>query len=223
MLKGILAATSDIIIVNQALKDGFKVIYLGDPISIDPMYKDIFVVSSSLTPDYMTLSLQVDGDENGFARMYMQSLNSPAAIEMISIIMACLYKGTNIMFYLPPEASGLNYVTYLLQFLQYNYGVTTQTKTTMFSFNPAFANKIIKLLYIGDLITSQEFLIKCTALDDIVLRKLVDEYRPIVENPSDIKCIIKWFNNYKNELLSADRALVNGVQYAGEVKNYGCY
>ena len=59
-LNGKLFATSDTNVVQQALMNGFRVIYLGDPISIDPALKDKVVVSTALVPDYQTLSLYID-------------------------------------------------------------------------------------------------------------------------------------------------------------------
>lgn len=223
MLKGKLVASSDINVVNQALINGAKVIYLGDPVSIDPYYKDKFVVASSLTPDYPTMAMQVDGNEAGFIQMYTSSLNSKAAIEMIAVILVCLYKGVNILLYVPQEAMGLNFIQCLLKFLEYNYGVTTQTNTTMFEFNPNFTSKVMELLYLNNLITSQEFLITSDTLDDMVLRKLVNELHPMVKDPTDIKCIISWFSKYKKELLDSNKPLVNGIQYAGGVDDYACY
>ena len=223
MLKGKLVASSDINIVNQAIASGAKVIYLGDPVSIDPYYKDKFVVASSLTPDYPTMAMQVDGNEAGFIQMYTSSLNSKAAIEMIAVILVCLYKGVNILLYVPQEAMGLNFIQCLLKFLEYNYGVTTQTNTTMFEFNPNFTSKVMELLYLNNLITSQEFLITSDTLDDMVLRKLVNELHPMVKDPNDIKCIISWFSKYKKELLDSNKPLVNGIQYAGGVNDYACY
>ena len=222
MLKGQLWATSDMNLVNQAMIQGFKVIYLGDPISVDPGYKDKFVVATSLTPDYQTLAMQVDGNLDGFIQMYMTSLNSKAAMDMMSVILVCLYKGINILFYLPPEATSLNYVQYLLQFIELNFGVTTQTKTSQFKFDPVFFNRIIELLYLNDLVSSQEYLINSSSLDDLTLRKLVIEMHPMVNDPTDIKQIIAWFSNYKDELIKSNIPLINGIQYAGEVSDYGC-
>lgn len=223
MLKGQLWATSDINLVDQAIVNGFKIIYLGDPISIDPMHKNNFVVASALVPDYQTLSLQVDGNERGFIEMYVASLNSKAAIEMISVILACLFRGTSIMFYLPKESQGLNFINYLLDFIKYNYGVETQTKSTQFSFNPEFSGKVIELLYLNNLVSSQEFLLNSENLDNMTLRKLVNELHPMVKDPRDINEIIKWFSSYKDALISSQKPLINGIQYAGKVSDYGCY
>lgn len=222
MLKAQLWATSDIGLVNQALIQGFKVIYLGDPISIDPMYKDKFIVSSALVPDYNTLSLMVDGNERGFIEMYSMSLNSPAAMEMISVIFAALYRGTNIMFFLPPESSGLNFVQYLLQFIELNYGITTQTRTTEFSFNPAFKGRFIDLLYLNNLVDHNEYLINSESLNQITLRKLVSELHPAVEDPTNIEQIMGWFNRFKDELIKSNIPLINGIQYAGNDGDYAC-
>lgn len=223
MLRGQLWATSDINLVDSALKQGFKGIYLGDPISVDPNYKEKLVVATSFVPDYQTMALQVDGNIDGFIQMYIASLNSKAAIEMMSVILMCLYKGYNVIFYLPPEASGLNYVQYLLQYIEMNYGVSAQTKTTQFSFNPQFAGRVIELLYLHNLVTANEFLLHSVSLDDISIRKLVSELHPMVENPKDINQIIAWFSRYKDEMIKAERPLVNGIQYAGKDEDYGCY
>lgn len=224
MLKGKLVASSDMNVVNQAFISGAKVIYLGDPASIiDPIFKENCVMATSLIPDYPTMSMQVDGNEAGFFQMYTSSLNSKAAIEMIAVILVCLYKGINILLYVPQEAIGLNYAQYLLQFLEYNYGVVTQTKTTEFNFIPSFTSKVMELIYLNNLITAQEFLISSDTLDDMVLRKLVGELHPMVKDPTDLKCIIEWFSNYKNKLLETNKPLINGIQYAGGVNEYACY
>lgn len=223
MLRGQLWATSDINLVDSALKQGFKGIYLGDPISVDPNYKEQLVVATSFVPDYQTMALQVDGNIEGFIQMYMASLNSKAAIEMMSVILMCLYRGYNVIFYLPPEASGLNYVQYLLQYIELNYGITAQTKTTLFGFNPQFAGRIIELLYLHDLVNANEFLLNSESLDDMSIRKLVAELHPVVEDPRDIKQIVAWFSRYKDEMIKANKPLINGIQYAGKDEDYGCY
>lgn len=222
MLKAQLWATSDINLVNQAITQGFKIIYLGDPISIDPVYKDVFVTSTSLVPDYNTLALMIDGNQQGFIEMYTLSLNSKPAIEMLSVIFTCLYRGTNIMFFLPPESAGLNFVEYLLQFIQFNYGITTQTKTTEFYFDPAYVGRIIELLYLNNLVDANEFLVNSETLNEFTLRKLVNELHPMVQDPTDIKEIIAWFSNFKDELIKTKKPLINGIQYAGNVGDYAC-
>lgn len=225
MLNGKLWASSDINLVMQATMQGFKVIYLGDPLSLSEELKQNpnFVVSTALTPDYQALSLQVDGDENGFIQMYISQLNSKAAIDMLSLILVCLYRGTHIMFYLPQESLGLNFIQYLLQFIEMNYGIMTQTQTTQFQYKQEFNTKIAELLYFNNLITAQEFLIHADTLDDIMLKKLITELHPMVQNPKDIDQIMAWFSNYKDQLLKAQQPLINGIQYAGEVSDYGCY
>lgn len=222
MLKGQLWATSDINLVNQAMMQGFKVIYLGDPISLDPMYKERFVVSTALTPDYQTMSLMIDGNVDGFVQMYIMSLNTPSAMEMFSAIFACLYRGNNVIFFLPPEASGLNFVQYLLQFIEYNFGITTQTNTTQFMFNPEFAGRIIEFLYLSNLVSAQEYLINATSMNKSAVEKLVNELRPVVKDPTDLNQILDWFRNYKKQLIETNKPLINGIQYAGEVSDYKC-
>lgn len=223
MLKGQLWATSDLQLVNQALAQGFKVIYLGDPISIEPNYKDHFVVATSLVPDYQTMALKIDGNENGFVDMYIASLNSKAAMDMMSVILVCLYKGINILFYLPQDAAGLNFVQYLLQYIEFNFGIKTQTKTTQYIFNPEYTGRIIELLYLNNLVTAQEFLINSVSLDEMSIRKLVVDLHPVIDDPTDLNQIIAWFSKYKEELIKTNKPLINGIQYAGKVEDYGCY
>lgn len=222
MLKGQLWATSDINLINQAIMQGFKVIYLGDPISIDPVYKEKFVISSALTPDYQTLSLMIDGNMDGFVQMYMMSLNTPSAMEMFSAIFACLFRGSSVIFYLPPEASGLNFAPYLLQFIQYNFGITTQTATTQFGFNNEFIGRIIEFLYLSNLASAQEYLFHATSMNKPAIRKLVNDLRPVVDDPTNLDQLLNWFRNYKKQLIEANKPLINGIQYAGEVSDYKC-
>ena len=222
MLKGQLWATSDVNLVNQAMMQGFKVIYLGDPISLDPVTKEKFVVSTALTPDYQTMSLLVDGNVDGFIQMYIMSLNTPSAMEMFSAIFACLYRGSNVLFFVPQEASGLDFIIYLLQFIEYNFGITAQTQTTRFSFNPEFAGRIIELLYLSNLASAQEYLVNSTSVNESAIRKLVVDLRPVVQDPTNLEQILAWFRNYKNQLIESNKPLINGIQYAGEVSDYKC-
>ena len=222
MLKGQLWATNDTNLVNQAMMQGFKVIYLGDPISLDPVTKEKFVISTALTPDYQTMSLLVDGNVDGFVQMYMMSLNTQSAMEMFSAIFACLYRGSNVIFFVPPEASGLDFIIYLLQFIEYNFGITTQTATTQFSFNPEYTGRIIEFLYLSNLVSAQEYLINTTSVNEAAIRKLVMDLHPVVEDPTNFEQVLGWFKNYKNKLIESNRPLINGIQYAGEASDYKC-
>lgn len=225
LLTGQLWATSDFELVNELLREniGVKIIYLGDPESVPPQYRDIFIMGTSLTPNYETLSLLIDGDENAFIQHYTMSLNSKASIEMMTALLACLYKGTSLILFLPKDSIGMNYIQYLLKYIEYNFGIVTQTKSTKFSFNPLFTGKIAELLYLSNLMSPHEFLVNTESLNDISLRKLVTEIRPMVNNPGDMNEIIQWFSNFKDELLKAKKPLINGVQYAGEDGDYACY
>ena len=223
MLKGQLWATSDINEVMLAIQNGFKAIYLGDPVSANPVIKENFVFGTSLTPDNEAMAMKIDGNDYAFLQMYFSSLHSAPATELISVILACLFKGTNIMLFLPPEAKDLNFIEYLLQFIQINYGVMTRTKSTQFGFDMKFKDKVLELLYLNSLINAQEFLVKSDNVNDNILKKLVVELRPMVENPRDLDQILQWFSNYKDQLISANKPLINGVQYAGETGDYVCY
>lgn len=220
---GQLWATSELEMAIQSAQQGFRVIYLGDYMSLDPMYKDAFIVATSLVPDYQTLACKVDGDEKSFVGMYLASLNSKAAMEMMSAILACLYKGTSIMFYIPKEALSLGYISNLLEYIRLNWGIQTQTKSTQFSFDITFMPRIMELLYLNNLATAQEFLIHSETLNELTLRKLVDDLHPMVKDPRNLDQIIAWFSNYKDKLIAAQAPLINGIQYAGEVSDYGCY
>ena len=223
MLKGQLWATSDINLVGQALQNGFKAIYLGDPISMNPAFKDKFVFGTTLTPDYETMAAKIDGNDHAFLQMYFSALHSGPATEMMSVILACLFKGTNIILYLPPEAKDLNFVEYLLQFIKINYGITTQTLSTQFEFDIKFKERVLELLYLSNLIDAQEFLVNSNSVNDNVLKKLVVDLRPMVNNPRSLDDILEWFSNYKDQLINASRPLINGIQYAGETGDYACY
>lgn len=222
MLKGQLWATSDMNLVGRALSNGFKAIYLGDPLSVNPAFKDKFVYGTALIPDYQAMEAKVDGNEELFFHMYISSLKSGPATEMMSVILACLFKGTSIILYLPPDASSLNFAEYLLQFIQLTYGITTQTQSTQFAFNIERKDMVMELLYLNNLASPQEYLINSGTVSDNTLRKLVQDLHPMVENPRNLDDILKWFSNYKDKLIYENRPLINGVQYAGETGDYVC-
>lgn len=224
LIKGQLWATSDLNLVNDALSKGFKAIYLGDSLSLqNTPYKDTFITASPFVPDYQALSMHIDGNEDGFIQMYIASLNSKPAMEMMAVVLAALYNGVNIMFYMPSDSLSLNYIQYLLQFIEMNYGIKTQTKTTTFEFNPQFASKIIELLYLNGLVQPQEFLINTENLDNLTIQKLLSDIHPMINDLTNTDEIVRWFSHYKDELLSSGKPLINGIQYAGEVSDYKCY
>lgn len=210
MINGRVFATKDQAYAMQCLNQGFKVIYVGDVQSITPQERDAYVVASYLVPDYAALSAHIDGNEQEFVRLYYLGLSSKPAMEMFAAIIACLYKGYNVVFYIPQSEETLDFIEYLLKFIEFNFGIMTQTRTTPFAFNQEFIDKDIELLYLTNLVTYQEFLQITHNLDDVTIDKLIQEVNPPEELRNDREKLVKWFSNLKDSLCGN---LVKGMMY----------
>ncbi len=211
MINGKMIGTKDPYMVTQLLQSGCKVIYVGDPQSITPQERDAYVVASYLVPDYAALSAHIDGDERKFVQLYYAALSSKPAMEMFSAIIACLHSGFNVVFYVPQTEESLNFIGYLLKFIEYNFGIQTETKSTPFAFNPAFTDKCIELLYLNNLVTYQEFLQITNNLDDISIDKLILEANPPEDVRGSKETLIKWFSQLKDMLTGT---LIKGMSYS---------
>lgn len=212
MIKNMIMGTKDPNVVNDALQQGFKVIFVGDSSAVPKEVLDKFVVASSFVPDYNALAMHVDGNERGFVQAYFASLASKAATEMFSAIIACLHNGYGIVIYMPEAEDGLDYIGYLFKFLEYNYGIQTATKSTAFMYNPKFNDRNITLLYLNNLVDYTEFLRYICNLDDTTIEKLKSEVPGIPQNiMNNTPELVKFFSALKDQLTMTRGMIYEGV------------
>lgn len=212
-MTGTLIATSNI---NEAINyynNGVKVLFLGDPLSNDP--NSGFMAAGPLVPDYNVLSLDINGDVNGFTQQYAIQLNQPSAIEFFAAIVGAVFRGFNICLYFPQDAIGLSYVDFLLKYIESVYGITSMTKTTQFMYNDSFNSKNLYMLYMNNIISSQEYIMYGDIMDEIILQKLINDLQliNIIEDPNSYESCLNWINNYRNQMQSAGQVLYIALNY----------
>lgn len=212
MIKNMMIGTKDINVVNEALQNGFKVIFVGDSTVMPKEALERYVVASSFVPDYNALSMHIDGNERGFVQAYFAALASKAATEMFSAVIACLHNGYGICIYMPETEDSLDYIGYLFKFMEYNYGIQAATKTTPFMYNPKFNDRNITLLYLNNLVDYSEFLRHVCNLDDTTIEKLKSEVPGIPSNiMNNTAELVKYFSNLKDQLTMARGMIYEGV------------
>lgn len=101
-----------------------------------------------LLPPYIANEAENLGDINSFYALYYQHLASPEADSYCALLMAGLYKGYNILFYVNPEEYDLTFVQALLKYWQDNFGITIGNKQGLqCSFNTAYEDLIRVKMY----------------------------------------------------------------------------
>lgn len=81
-----------------------------------------------LLPPYIANEAENLGDMNSFYALYYQHLASPEADSYCALLMAGMYKGFNILFYVNPDEYDLTFVQAFLKYWQDNFGITIGNK-----------------------------------------------------------------------------------------------
>lgn len=166
-------ATSDMSIVDNAARSGFKLIYIGDQMEIPQGYN--FINMPQLTPDYKTICAAISGDDNALTQSYFESLTTPQVEETIAVLLGALTRGVNIVLYFPMDTLQLKYPYLFLQFLMEKFGIKVGDKNTPPIYNPAFDQIILRMLYIYKIIPWNEYIMNTDTLDPISLIRLRED------------------------------------------------
>lgn len=197
--KAKLMATSDLEVAvntkNQA-PDNCKILYIGEPLekpNID------CINATALCPNYYTLQIFIEAGEcKNYIDSYTDYLQRTGA-ETIATILCALMNGTNIVLYFPYETLELKYPGYLLQYLEVYFGITAQTKSTDFNYNPSYNSNNLRMLYINRLISPADFVLNSEEIDDICIQKLKQDYLqkyPMISTYTPDQ-MIKWIEDLK--------------------------
>lgn len=177
MAMGQLIATSNLEIADQAARQGFKLLFVGD--MMDVPKQTGFINASCLTPDYKTMSAIIEGDEAKYMALYQQYLSLPHSEEMIAVLISALFRGNNVLMFFPEESIALSYPYALLTYLQNRFGLMVGDKSKPFSYNPNYNMSNMRLLYLYNLIDWKTYINTVEDLDQYVLAKMRQELCPI--------------------------------------------
>ena len=173
-----------------------KILVIGE-FSNDPQFNMMVNASSAsiFLPPYEAACAECDGNLPAFENLYSAYLNSHDVVEMILVIIRALIMGKNITLYLSPDEASTAYSKVLLNHLFINYGIQTAIPENgvFFSFNPAFSNKILDLLYLYEYINFAELftLYDGNHINPMLINKLVIELNPYTMDRS-----AQWYQNY---------------------------
>lgn len=183
-ITGQMFATSDINVVNAAISQGYKIIFVGDQFEAPQGYD--FIYGVALTPEYKAITAMVEGDTQKFANEYINMLSLPNVEELLLLFIVALGQGQNIMFYFPQDSLQLEYPYLLLEYIQNKFGITVGAKENPFVYNPAFHMSNVRMLYLYNLITWQDFILAVDEVDPVTIMKIKTEISGIYNIPENI-------------------------------------
>lgn len=160
--------------------------------SIDPINAII------LTPPYETVMCS---DINSYIATYFSYLDTNKdAAEMIALILKAVSLGKNILLYLTPDESQLEYSNLFIQYMYSRFGISIGNEYTQSSIEPKMIFSAFELMYLFNLIESSDildiwFVLKTLPmLKSDTVTKLAQDVKPFgVFNTLD-----DYYNYFKN-------------------------
>ena len=111
-----------------------------------------------LCPNVETMAAELDGEYEVSDMMYREYLTGLVQDQFIVLMLAAIYKGTNVLLYMPrDEYTGLTFKNVLLDHVFKMYGVVIGTPEVQFGFDPNFLPIILSKFYLYDYISLDEF------------------------------------------------------------------
>lgn len=163
-----------------------------------------------LTPNIETMAAELDKEYEVSDMMYREYLTGPVQDQFIVLMLAALYKGTNILLYIPKdEYFGLSFKNVLLDHIYKMYGVVVGTPEIQFTFDPNFFYKIIGKFYLYDFITLDEFVMSYpenVGFEQNVLAKLTNDVKPVIMS-TDPNVFNDYFMRYVKNCHNANKPL----------------
>lgn len=200
MFKGDIFITDDIqLATNLSYDQRYRVFALMDN------YETVFGQNSRvigmpfLLPPYTALEEENMGNLQNFYNLYYQHLASDEADNYIVTLLTGLYRGFNILFYVPADESDMEYSRALLKYIQDIFGLTIGSKENPNSgFNMAFEDIIrIKMYFYGN-IPAMDLVenIKNKIMDPILCDRMCHELG-ISSDGDPIAAIDRYITNYR--------------------------
>ena len=212
LFPGLVSATSDLGLVDAIFKNVIshkapvtKFILLGDPLGYDTIIQSYDMINGIiLVPDYITLSYLINGDYPMFQKSYIDLLRRPPAEQFFATLLCVLNRNNNIIFYVPESCKDIGYAEFFLQYLQNTFGIQTCTRTTEYKYDERYNDSNITVMYMNDIISPEDFLYHFNGdLEYPVFMKLVNDIRPVVNNPNDANEYIKYFEYLQTTMRNA--------------------
>lgn len=164
-----------------------------------------------LCPNVETMAAELDGEYEVSDMMYREYLTGLVQDQFIVLMLAAIYKGTNVLLYMPrDEYTGLTFKNVLLDHVFKMYGVVIGTPEVQFGFDPNFLPIILSKFYLYDYISLDEFVMKYPenmGLNKDVVYKMTNDIKPVIMS-SDFNVFHDYFVNYIRNCHQANKPLI---------------
>lgn len=211
MLKGSLYVTTDINVVSQMLSTN-RLVIIGEP-DQTLVQSTNAMVASILLPPYNCMMAKMDNDIPQFTQLYYNHLMSNEVSNFIAVMIRALYNGTNILLYSTQDEFSL-YFEQFYNFMISNYGIYIGTPVNQFTVDPNYFWKLCSTMYLYELFTVEEFFVNYPQgleIPDEIIRKLIYELNPYIENNNSFEAYKMYFYNYKERIKAANNKFLSPV------------
>ena len=192
-----------------------RVIVLADSIEKVQVDNRITTLGSVLLPPYEAIEFELDNRMNEFVNIYCSYLASNVPDRFITLMLAVMLKGFNIILYIDPdEYRNLHFKDVLARFVFMTYGIQIGNEYANpiipFMYNQAYDPVILSKLYDYDYIDGPQFIKEFPVgvpIQANALYKLVINYRPYVEDTS-----MDSYNKYFMQYVANQKGLDNDLR-----------
>lgn len=196
-----------------------KCVFVGDSMGrYDTLFDNYGVIPASvLMPDYMCMEADINGSIQEFQNKYYYYLQTEEPKAMMATLITALYKGINIVIFVPQEASGLRYPKMLLSFIQNFHGIVVESRQlgVAFAYNPAYDKNNADFLYSYSLISPAEYLMLAGPRFDMLSKLCFDTKMTFAPNTPPER-VWQYFNEWRENMLTTNKPTKKIIGYLHE-------
>ena len=210
LINGQVVVITDYTMAVNALQNGCKVIYFGDPTgSTDPMMNN-FIMGSVLLPKLEFMQDIINGSQERFVNNYTnQILTDPNIFEFIKTIILALYQGVSVIIYIPEDSLGFGFHQILFNTIYNIWGIHPQMgPQDQFFVDPSYMPKIAELLYNCGFLSFEQYIgvLPMNIFED---PKMLEQLLTNIFGPQQAKNVkfVKYVKDLKNQMVSVNKVL----------------
>lgn len=214
MFKGDIFITDDFQLATTLSYDSrYRVFALMDNYELEFGKNSNVIGMPFLLPPYNALEEENIGNLQNFYNIYYQHLASAEADNYITTLLTGLYRGFNILFYVPKDEAQLEFSKALLRYIHDVFGVTIGSKdNNQCGFNVAFEDTVrIKMYFYGN-IPAMDLVqnIKNKIMDPFICDRMCNDLG-ISPGNNPVEAVDQYIRNYRNSqnVVQAPRKLID--------------
>ncbi|MBP5598334.1 MAG: hypothetical protein J6Y02_23405 [Pseudobutyrivibrio sp.] len=196
---GTIYLTSDLAVVERTLQTRSAKVVVIDEENPFPQAMDMITMASILLPPYEALSAMVDGEIEIFRQIYFDYLNMPDPAGFMAILIMCIYRGINLLFYIPNDEA--DFIAPLIGKFS-SFGVMIGDQARPFFMDPAAEPFRLSMVTYYGVMSAEEYLqrlpIECP-VDPNILPMLIKFYNPHLPDYS-IESYLAYFKDLCNKM-----------------------